>query len=72
MIFYVDGDQTSVRGIYSIEANAELREQLNSKRHFINLGGSNIMETTKEGAQALYNLTMNINSDASKFTDPEF
>lgn len=67
-----DGDQTSVRGIYSIEANAELRDQLNSKRHFINLGGSNIMETTKEGAQALYNLTMNVNSDSSKFTDPEF
>ena len=53
----MDGDQTSVRGIYSIEANAELRDQLNSKRHFINLGGSNIMETTNEGAQALYNLT---------------
>lgn len=68
-----DGDQVTVKSIYSIEANNELRNQLNSKRHFIALGGNNIMETTNEGVASLYALTMNPTSEKEGiYTDPVF
>jgi hypothetical protein len=67
-----DGDQISCKSVFSIEANAELRKQLNSKNHFIALNGKDIMETTNEGAMALYSLTMNLNKDEKIFTDPKF
>lgn len=67
-----DGDQVTVKSVYSIEANNELRNQMNSKRHYIALGGNNIMETTNEGVAALYALTMNDTSKDTKFIDPEF
>ena len=68
-----DGDQVTVKSVYSIEANNELRNQLNSKRHFIALGGNNIMETTNEGVAALYALTMNPTSEKEGiYTDPIF
>lgn len=68
-----DGDQVTVKSVYSIEANAELREQLNSKRHYISLAGMNIAQTTNEGVMALYSLTMNgTELGQIKFNDPEF
>lgn len=68
-----DGDQVTVKSVYSIEANNELRNQLNSKRHFIALGGNNVMETTNEGVAALYALTMNPTSEKEGiYTDPIF
>lgn len=68
-----DGDQVTVKSVYSIEANNELRNQLNSKRHFIALGGNNIMETTNEGVASLYALTMNPTSEKEGiYTDPIF
>ena len=69
----MDGDQVTVKSVYSIEANNELRNQLNSKRHFIALGGNNIMETTNEGVAALYALTMNPTSEKEGiYADPIF
>lgn len=67
-----DGDQVTVKSVYSVEANQELRDQINSKRHYISLGGKNIMETTNEGAMVLYALTMSLNNTSEKFTEPEF
>ena len=67
-----DGDQISVKGIYSEEANAELRDQINSKRHFIGLGGTNLMNTTKEGIDAMYQLTLILDQDKQRLTNPEF
>lgn len=66
-----DGDQISSKSIFSIEANKELRDQINSKRHYISLGGKCIMSTTNEGAMVLYALTMAVDPD-KKFTDPVF
>lgn len=68
----LDGDQISCKSVFSIEANAELRKQLNSKNHFIALNGKDVMETTNEGAMVLYSLTMNLSQDSKKFTDPKF
>ena len=69
----MDGDQVTVKSIYSIEANNELKNQINSKRHYIALGGTNIMETTNEGVASLYALTMNPTSEKEGiYTDPVF
>lgn len=66
-----DGDQVTVKSVYSVEANEELRQQINSKRHYISLSGKNIMETTNEGAMALYSLTMNVDNSV-EYTNPKF
>lgn len=65
-----DGDQASVKSVFSIEANAELEKQLKSKAHYISLGGTNIMTASNEGLQALYNLTLVLPD--TKLTDPTF
>jgi hypothetical protein len=67
-----DGDQVSCKSVFSIEANEELKKQLNSKAHYISLGGQNIMETTNEGMQAMYNLTMILPEDEKRLTKPVF
>jgi hypothetical protein len=67
-----DGDQVSCKSVFSIEANEELKKQLNSKAHYISLGGQNIMETTNEGMQSIYNLTMVLPEDEKRLTKPVF
>ena len=67
-----DGDTVTSKSLYSIEANHELKEQLDSKRHYISFGGTNIATTSNEGMECLYNLTMNLAEDEKKFTDPVF
>lgn len=66
----LDGDQVTVKSVFSVEANQELKDQIDSKRHFISLGEKNIMETTNEGVMALYSLTMDLGN--AEFTNPEF
>lgn len=65
-----DGDQITAKALFSIDANAELEAQLNSKAHYINLGGTNIMVTHHEGSLALYSLTKIL--PGTKLVDPIF
>lgn len=67
-----DGDTVSSKAIYAIEANDELMKTINSKRHYISLGGTNAMTTTKEGMQSLYDLTLVLPDDMSSLTSPTF
>lgn len=67
-----DGDQCVIKGIFSEEANAELDEHLKAKSHYFNLGGNIVRSSDKEAIQALYNLTLCLNDDKDKITDPEF
>ena len=67
-----DGDQVSIKSIYSTEANKELEDYLNSKRRYISLSNKNIMVTTNEGVDALYALTMHLPADVSKLGRPTF
>ena len=67
-----DGDTVSSKAVYSIEANAELDHLINSKKHYLSLGGENIMYTTKECIQSLYNLTLVLPEDKGKMGKPEF
>ena len=65
-----DGDQVTVKGIYSMEANDELARQMDSKIHYIGLGGESVIDLGKESIQALYCLTYV--ADNSQLTDPVF
>ena len=67
-----DGDTVSSKALYSIEANEELYKAVNSKKHYISLGAQNAMQTTKEGIEALYGLTMVLPEDLSRLQKPEF
>lgn len=67
-----DGDQTTVKGVFSDEANAELDKQLRSKSHYFNLGGRGIRTSSKEAMQSLYNLTLSLDDDKNKISNPIF
>ena len=65
-----DGDQTTVKAAYSIEANKELEDYMNSKYHYLSISGENIRTSSNEAIQALYSLTKIIDQD--KLVKPEF
>ena len=67
-----DGDQVTVRGVFSEEANAELNEQLSAKAHYFNLGGKGVRTSDKEAMQSLYSLTMCLEAVKAKITAPVF
>jgi hypothetical protein len=52
-----DGDMVSIRGIFTQEANEELRKKITDKTNILNIAGQNIRSTEREAVQALYNLT---------------
>ena len=63
-----DGDTISSKTPFSIEANQELYDITNSKMNYIGLTGINEITTSKEGLQALYNLTLVLPEDKDKMT----
>lgn len=52
-----DGDQISVKGVFSQSANEEARKILHSKINIIGLGGNGLRTTTNETVQTLYSMT---------------
>jgi hypothetical protein len=67
-----DGDTISIKSLYSAEANDELNKILNSKKRFVDLCGTSILQEEIECLQSLYNLTMVLPDDMKKLTFPEF
>lgn len=65
-----DGDTVTGKSPYTIEANEELNEFMNSKANFINLGASNVKIVKADTVQAFYALTKVLSS--TKLTKPEF
>ena len=65
-----DGDQCSVRGIFTVEANQELEKTMHEKKHYINLGSTNVRVSEKEAVQSVYELTLTLPDN--KLTDPVF
>lgn len=65
-----DGDQVTIKGIYSLEANKELEEFLNSKQMYIDLSGINCRVCGNEAIQTLYNFTLIL--PETKLSNPEF
>lgn len=52
-----DGDTVSTRAMFSVEANAETMDIINSPKNFLNCKGSLIATMTNEGNLTLYNMT---------------
>lgn len=56
-----DGDQITCKGVYTTEANDELREFMNSKENFLDFGCKPLRMSTADVIQSLYNLTKILN-----------
>ena len=52
-----DGDQCTCKGVYTREANDELRDLMNSKQNFITFGCAPLREPGSDSYQAIYALT---------------
>jgi len=52
-----DGDQISIRGIFTQEANEEARRLMKDKSFILNIQGENMRTTTNEGIQTLWMMT---------------
>ena len=66
-----DGDTCSIRGIYSDEANQELREQMQKPLHWINLDGNLAVFSHAQSIDSLYAMTLGV-PGMKKLTDPIF
>lgn len=67
-----DGDQVSVRGVYTVEANDEIERLLTSKKFYLNLGGTNKRNSSIEAVQSIYSLTKVLPETISKLTNPAY
>lgn len=52
-----DGDQISIRAVFTQEANAEAIKQMESKSRILTIYSNNIRTTSNEGLQTLYAMT---------------
>ena len=52
-----DGDQITVKSVFSQEANAECEKIMHRKSNVLSVCGSNVRVTTNEGIQTIYMLT---------------
>ena len=68
MVADYDGDTVTMKILYTEEANEELRKYKDSKAQFITLTGTNGRTPTGEAIQAMYSLTLVLDSDKSKLT----
>lgn len=66
-----DGDTVTVKGVYTDEANEELKKFVNDKMNFTNAEATSTRTSGKQVAQSLYNLTLILNSDQSKLKPVE-
>ena len=67
-----DGDQVTLKGIYSEEANRELMKIIDSRKNLLGLDAKGVRESGKEAILAMYSLTKILDNDQSKLTDPVF
>lgn len=67
-----DGDQVTLKGIYSEEANKELMDIINSRKNLLGLDAKGVRESGKEAILSMYSLTKILDEDISKLTNPVF
>ena len=71
MVGDYDGDTVTVKGVYTDEANEELKNFANDKMNFTNAEASSTRSSGGQVAQSLYNLTLILESDKSKLKPVE-
>ena len=52
-----DGDQVTVKSVFSQEANIEAEKKLLAASNILSVNGNNIRKTTNEAVQTLYMMT---------------
>lgn len=68
-----DGDTITLKGVYTTEANEELKAYAQTKANYVNLGASIIRSPSKEAIISMYSLTMiPTNIAEGVLTDPVF
>lgn len=67
-----DGDTSTVKSVYTQEANAEIDAFMQSKLNYIDLGGVNIKLVTGDSLQSIYNLTKILPDNEKQLIDPVF
>lgn len=67
-----DGDQTGVKGTWSVEANEECMNIINSKAYYLDLNCINVKKSTNEAIQCIYSLTKVLEQDENKLSNPVF
>jgi hypothetical protein len=68
-----DGDTVTLKGVYTTEANEELKAYTNTKANYVDLGGNIIRSPSKEAIISMYSLTMlTDNIMEGTLTDPQF
>ena len=63
-----DGDTVSVKGVFTDEANSELKQFMLDKKNFISFGCSNIRSEGADVVQSLYNMTKILVQDEDKIS----
>ena len=71
MVGDYDGDTVTVKGVYTNEANEELKKFSQDKMNFTNTEASSTRSSGGQVAQSLYNLTLILNSDSNKLKPVE-
>ena len=66
-----DGDQTTVKIIFTLEANEECERVINNKSFFINSAGSNIRVISKEAIQTFFAITKDPDDKCRALTKEE-
>ena len=63
-----DGDQCSVKGVYTTEANDELREFMYAKQNFVSFGCNATRESGDDVFQAVFALTRVLSDAEARIT----
>ena len=63
-----DGDQVTVKGIYTEEANKEIEEFMTSKQNFIGFGGKPSRKSEGDAIQSIYALTKVLSDSQPQLT----
>ena len=63
-----DGDQCTIKGVFTNEANDELREFMTSKQNFVSFGASPTRASEGDAIQAMFALTRVLSDTQSKLT----
>lgn len=67
-----DGDTTTIKPIYTVEANEEIERVMQANYNFINMGASPIRNPGNEAYQSMYNMTLVLPDMIDKTSAPVF
>ena len=67
-----DGDQCTIRGVFTEESNDELKAFMKEKKNFIGFGCKNLRFVEGDSVQSVYSLTKILMKDKDKITNSKF